>query len=300
MTAAERGFLLLGCDLGQGEPPLTTAQLRHLRRRVRSLDAPEDGSRPLEVADLVSLGYSRQQAERIVRLLEREQALEDYLALGREKEIYPLTCVSPDYPPSLHQRLGDDCPAALFYRGEPEALKRRRISLVGSRRLSPGAAEFAKRVGTLAAREGYALVTGNAPGADQTAARACLDAGGWVICFPADALSQHLPEPRTLWLAADGWHLPFTSRHALSRNRLIHAMGEKTFVAQCAHGTGGTWSGAEENLRRGYSPVFVHADGSAGARALAELGAEPVTTEQLVSLQELQAAQTGFWAENRP
>ncbi|MDD7772583.1 MAG: DNA-processing protein DprA [Firmicutes bacterium] len=294
MTQAERGFLLLGCDMGQAEPPLTTAQLRNLRRRARELTAPDDGSRPLDVQDLLALGYSRQQAERIVRLLERTHELDDYLALAREREIFPLSCISPAYPATVRQTLGDDCPAALFYCGHLAVLERRKLSLVGSRRLTPQGAEFAKRVGVLAAQEGFALVTGNAPGADQTAARACLDAGGWVIYFPADALCAHRPEPRTLWLAADGWHLPFSAQRALSRNRLIHALGEKTFVAQCAHGVGGTWSGTEENLRRGYSPVFVHADGSAGAQALQALGAAPVKTEQLVSLDRLWAAQTDF------
>ena len=69
-------------------------------------------------------------------------------------------------------------------------------------------------------------------------------------------------------------------------------MGEKTLVAQCTRCTGGTWEGAIENLRRGYSPVFVHADGAEGTQALLARGASPVT--RLHDLDELQPAQLRF------
>lgn len=44
-------------------------------------------------------------------------------------------------------------------------------------------------------------------------------------------------------------------------------------VAQTSPGFGGTWNGTEENLRRGWSPVFFFDDGSPGAQALIERGA---------------------------
>ena len=66
----------------------------------------------------------------------------------------------------------------------------------------------------------------------------------------------------------------FPRRGALARNCLIHAMGEKTLVAQCAEGTGGTWSGSQWNLRRGMSELYVFDDGSAASAALQSCGAE--------------------------
>ena len=47
-----------------------------------------------------------------------------------------------------------------------------------------------------------------------------------------------------------------------------------------------------ENLKRGWSPVFVNADGSEGAEALIARGAVPVRT--LSGLDELQPAQLRF------
>ena len=68
--------------------------------------------------------------------------------------------------------------------------------------------------------------------------------------------------------------------------------GEKTLVAQCRAGAGGTWDGTTENLRRGWSPVFVSDDGSEGAQALIARGAVPVRT--LSGLDDLQPAQLQF------
>ena len=89
-----------------------------------------------------------------------------------------------------------------------------------------------------------------------------------------------------------GFELGFSAQRALSRNRLIHAMGEKTLVAQCRAGTGGTWDGTTENLRHGWSPVFVNSDGSEGAQALIARGAVPVRT--LSGLDDLQPTQLQF------
>ena len=78
----------------------------------------------------------------------------------------------------------------------------------------------------------------------------------------------------------------------MRRNRLIHAMGEKTLVAQTSLETGGTWAGTFDNLRHGYSPVFIFDDASPGTKALVSLGAEPVT--QLDTIAALQSAQLHF------
>ena len=99
-------------------------------------------------------------------------------------------------------------------------------------------------------------------------------------------------ESRADEMAEQGYDLPFSAQRALSRNHLIQAMGEKTLVAQCRTGAGGTWDGTTENLRRGWSPVFVSDDGSEGAQALIARGAVPVRT--LSGLDDLQPAQLQF------
>lgn len=162
------------------------------------------------------------------------------------------------------------------------------MALVGSRELTASGRAFARRVGELAAREGYVLISGNARGADQCAQEACLAAGGAVLAVLPDSLAEHKPEGEgVLYLCRDGWSLPFAPYRALDRNRMIHALGEKTLAAQ-SRLTGGTWSGSEENLRRGWSPLFVNEEGGPGCAQLITLGANPVRLCELESLASLQ------------
>ena len=146
-------------------------------------------------------------------------------------------------------------------------LQSRCISVVGSRQLHSLGAAFAAQAGRLAAQEGYTLCSGDAMGADRTAQEACLQNGGSALVFRRRAgLLPGAPTfcmPRRRLL-----ELGFSAQRALSRNRLIHAMGEKTLVAQTSCGKGGTWSGSLDNLQHEYSPLFVFDDGSDGAAAL--------------------------------
>lgn len=289
--AAERGFLLLCADLGDGRKPLSPAQFRTLRNGIRSRSREADNpDRSLEAADLRELGFDPAFSARVMELLARERDLDRYLSVAEELAIHPLTRISESYPARL-RCLGEAAPAVLFCRGELSILQRPAVALVGSRELTPEGEAFARRVGALAASEGFVLVSGNARGADQCAQNACLDAGGAVLAVLPDGLQDHVPNhDRILYLCEWGWHLPMTGYRALERNRLIHALGEKTFVAQ-SHCSGGTWSGSEENLRRGWSPLFVHDDGSSGCQALIALGAAAVRTETLCSLRQLQPTQ---------
>ena len=71
----------------------------------------------------------------------------------------------------------------------------------------------------------------------------------------------------------EGFDLQFSAARALQRNRIIHSFSEKTFVAQCSLGKGGTWSGTADNLRKGWSQVICYDDGSDASRELACMGA---------------------------
>ena len=293
MTAAERDVLLLCAQLSDGEKPLTMAQFRTLSKRAHALGMGEaDPLRELCEKDLLRLGYSVPDAEHIVRLLSREAKLSAYLAAAERLGIFPLTRISPAYPERLTAQLGMDCPPVLFVRGDETLLHTRMIGVVGSRALRPENRVFAERGGRKIAEEGFTLVSGGATGADLAAQQACLSAGGSVVIFPATRLCDCKAPERTCYVSEDGFDLPFSVPRAMRRNRLIHAMGEKTLVAQTSLETGGTWAGSLDNLHHSYSPVFVFDDGSDAAKALSALGA--ILTGELHTLDELQPAQLSF------
>lgn len=278
MTAAERGVLLLCCELGQSDArPLSMVQFRTLSRRVyMDTSRPQPLSRDLQAEDLKALAYDSEQAEHIVSLLDRESVLERYLEAMKRHGFKAITRISAEYPPRISEKLGTDAPPTLFCLGDISLLQKPCISLVGSRNLLPRGAEFARKVGRLAAEEGFVLASGGASGADTEAQNACLAAGGDVIVFTAGRLLDCTPHPHILYVSENGCEHPFSVQRALSRNHLIHAIGEKVFVAQTDFLKGGTWHGSMDNLRRGWTPIFVCDDASDGARGLCERGATAV------------------------
>ena len=280
MTGPERGFLLLSSHLGDpNRRVLTTAQMRTLADRSWHLESAED--RELEVKDVIALGYGADMAQRIVALLSQEEQLDYYLRKAAQQGCVPLTRISGGYPMVVRRRLGLDSPGVLWAKGDLSILEKSRISLVGSRDLCPENRRFAREVGRQAALQGYALVSGNARGADKTAQDACLEAGGQVIAVVADDLRRHEERENVLLLSEESYDQAFSSQRALSRNRIIHSLGEKTLVAQCNLEIGGTWDGTVKNLKTGWSPVFVFQDGSEASVRLIQMGAQPVHLEDL-------------------
>ena len=272
---------------------LSLAQARELSRRARAAGiGEEDPFRDVPVKDVRRLGYSEYEAGHIVSLLGRERQLDGYLLAAEKAGVTVITRLDNRFPRKLREQLGARCPAALFCRGDLRLLQRPCISVVGSRHLAQPGAQFAAQAGCLAAKEGFTLCSGDAMGADRTAQEACLRGGGSVLIFPATELVYCPVRENVLYAAEGGFEFGFSAQRALSRNRFIHAMGEKTLVAQTSFGKGGTWNGSLDNLQHEYSPLFVFDDGSEGARALCARGATPV--QALTSLQALTPAQLSF------
>lgn len=272
---------------------LSLAQARELSRRARAAGiGEEDPFRDVTVKDVRRLGYSEYEAGHIVSLLGRERQLDGYLLAAEKADVAVITRLDARFPQRLREQLGARCPAALFCRGDLELLQSVCVSVVGSRHLASPGAQFAAQAGRLAAREGFTLCSGDAMGADRTAQEACLRGGGSVLIFPATELVYCPARENVLYAAEGGFELGFSAQRALGRNRFIHAMGEKTLVAQTGFGKGGTWSGSLDNLQHEYSPLFVFDDKSEGARALCARGATPV--QALTSLQALTPAQLSF------
>ena len=294
MTGAEQGFLLLTSHLGNPmRRPLTVAQFRLLTERMQLMDGnPED--RDLVAEDLKALGYNREMAQRIVELLSEEELLDHYLQKARKLDCVPITRISEGYPLVVRKRLGLDSPGCLWARGDVSLLQEPSVSLVGSRELREENWKFAAEVGRQAALQGYVLVSGNARGADRTAQESCLAHGGKVISVVADELWKQPRRENVLYLSEDGFEEAFSAQRALSRNRVIHAMGLKTFVAQASLKMGGTWDGTVKNLRFGWSPVYGFQDGSEAMELLTGMGLWPVKMTDLGDFYDLPQSEQNF------
>ncbi len=287
MTEQEKGFLLLTSPLGdEKRPKLSVAQFRVLAQRVAAMDMPKE-ERELDAADLKALGYGADMARRILALLDDEDVLAHYLNRGAQAGCQCISRISPAYPLRARQRLGLEAPGCLWSKGDLDLLDLPKIALVGSRDIEPANLAFAKEVGRQAALQDYVLVSGNARGADKSAQDACLQAGGRVISVVADELSRQEEKKNVLYLSEDGFDEGFSAQRAISRNRVIHALAQVTFVAQSAYQKGGTWDGTVKNLRFGWSNVCVFKDGSPAQKQLCDMGAAPVGIASLTDIAAL-------------
>ena len=177
--------------------------------------------------------------------------------------------------------------------GDTSLLHKPGIAVVGSRTLNEKNEIFARTAGRLAAEEGLVLISGGANGADTAAQEACLAAGGQCVIFVPDRLDTHTPMENVLYVSEDGYDIHFSSARALHRNGLIHMLAEKTLAAQCSYKKGGTWQGCTENLKRGWSDLFVYDDGSQAMDALIQLGATAVS--ELTGVHDLSPMQTSLF-----
>lgn len=289
MTPAEQGFLLLTSQLGDPErKPLTIAQFRDLAKRARTMEKPLD-SRELSQRDLVSIGCNCELAKKVILLLSQTEQLNWYVEKGKRSGCVPVTRNSDRYPHRLRKCLGLNAPSVLWLKGDPQLLQMPIVALVGSRELNEENKKFAEEVGKQAAKQGFVLVSGHARGADRTAQDSCLSYGGKVVSVVCDALEKHTPQDGVLFLSEDSFDVPFSAQRALQRNRVIHSLGQKTFVAQCTYGRGGTWDGTQKNLREGWSPVFCFNDESQCCRELQQMGAVAIAAEALSDIADLKS-----------
>lgn len=290
MNVIEESVLLLCCRLGDpSKKPLTPARYRDLGLRLIGSLYGGNHMERLTDADLCRMGYAPQEAAHIMELLDRRDQLERYLAAARAMNISAVTCASEAYPERITKTHRDQRPPVLFTMGDTSLLNKPAIALVGSRKLLPRNRVFAETVGRLAAKEGYVLVSGGAVGADTAAQEACLAAGGSCVVYVPDRLDRCVPRERVVFVSEHGYEIRFTSQRALHRNNLIHAHGEKTFAAQSSVGSGGTWRGCTDNLKSGWSDLYIYDDGSEAVAALTELGATAL--RELTSIRTLQPGQ---------
>ena len=294
MTGPDQGFLLLTSGLGDPErKPLTTAQFRTLARRVADAQR-EVSSRDLKPEDLMGLGYDTQMSQRIFGLLSGTSQLREYLRRAESCGCIPITRMNLHYPLAVRQRLGLHAPGVLWAKGDMSLLNRPAVAVIGSRELGNENREFAKEAGRQIARQGYVLVSGNARGADQCAQEACLEAGGHVVSIVADSLQKRAAKENLLYLSLDEFDREFSAQRALHRNHVIHSMAALTIAAQCTLGKGGTWDGILHNLKNGWNPVCIFADGSDATTELQHRGVQTVKKTDLRDLAALAEQNPNF------
>jgi len=302
-AAALTAILLTERSVPSDAPPLSAAEFWPLVRRIDIDELPERG-----LAQPVELGRSRVvDQERLDALLSRSTAMAFELDRLAQSGITVLSALDGSYPDRLRRRLGDAAPPLLYIAGDPALLGGEALAIVGSRGVSPGAAEVARHAARRAVGEGLAVVSGGAKGVDQLAMSSAWDAGGVVIGVLSEGLDRPLRSRENRTAVLEGRALlcspyqpsaGFSVGNAMARNKIVYAQSTVAFVVATDEATGGTWAGATEALKKGFAPVvvWVGEDTGPGNAALVERGARPVNN--LDALADLLAARDTISGDN--
>ena len=192
-----------------------------------------------------------------------------------------------DYPARYKKHLKDKAPPLLFGVGNRSLLSGGGLGIVGSRNVDQDGEAFTRQVAELCAYNRMPVVSEGARGVDQISMNAALEAGGVTIGILAENLLKKSVERKNRQAIANGRLLLLSPYHpnarftvgtAMGRNKLIYAMSDFGLVVSAEHKKGGTWAGAEEELKRENAlHVFVRIgkDVPPGNSKLLDLGATP-------------------------
>ncbi len=204
----------------------------------------------------------------------------------------------PRYPPALHDLT--DPPLALFALGDPELLHLPMLTIVGTRRPTPGGALNARAFARDLAGRGLTIASGLALGIDAEAHRGALEAKGLTVAVAGTGVDRVYPaRHRELAHAiVDGGglivsELPLgTPPHPGQfprRNRILAALGLGTLVVEAAPRSGSLITArlASELGREVFAiPGSIHNPMARGCHALIRSGAKLVESSSDI-LEEL-------------
>ena len=289
LTPQAESVVLLTAVLGKpsagGPKPLSIGEWADLAQLLQS--------RQMQPADLLEDGGERTlgdwrhksiTVDRVCRLLRRGTALGLCLERWERSGLWLLVRSDVDYPRQLKQRLEWKSPPLLFGCGNPKLVSKKGLAVVGSRHATPSDLEVAVSLGQAAAANGQSVVSGGAKGVDESATQASLDAEGTAVGVLAAGLQRTATSRK--WRGAlqrgdltlispfapdAGFH----AGNAMGRNRYIYCLAAAAAVVASKEGAGGTWSGAVENLKHRWVPLWVHRNSApdSGNGALVAQGA---------------------------
>jgi len=230
--------------------------------------------------------------DRLRHLLGRSGALGLALERWQRAGLWVMTRSDADYPSRLKKRLKLEAPPVLFGCGNRQLLDQGGVAVVGSRAARAEDLNFTSRLGAEIAAQGFSVVSGGAPGVDETAMLGALEKDGTAIGVLAEnllraALSakyrQGLMSKNLVLVSPFNPEAPFNVGNAMARNKYIYCLADAGVVIATSKESGGTWAGAIEDLKNGWVPLWVkeHGDPDSGNAALVERGAQWLPSRDL-------------------
>ena len=203
---------------------------------------------------------------RVEALLDRGAALGLALEKWERAALWVMTRSDPDYPDRLKRRLKSHSPPLLFGCGNRSLLGNGGIAVIGSRDAGESDLAFAAQLGAAAAAQGRSIVSGGARGVDEAVMLGALEHEGTTLGVLADSLlraatsvkyRKYLMAKDLVLVSPFNPEAGFEVGNAMARNRYIYCLADAAIVVSSSLEKGGTWTGAIENLKENWVPLWV-------------------------------------------
>ena len=197
----------------------------------------------------------------------------------------------------VKKKLAQNSPPVLYGCGNKTLLNKGGIGVVGSRNVSAEDLAYTQKLGINVANTGFSIVSGGAKGVDQAAMLSALEAEGTVLGILADSLlkacsslqyRQHLINNNLVLITPFYPEAGFNAGNAMQRNKYIYCLSDAAVVVHSGNPNfskngkgGGTWTGALENIKKGWIPLWVKQtqDTQAGNALIVQEGANWLTVD---------------------
>lgn len=289
-----------GGEKQEAYQPLAPREYGELAKWLKALSLrPSDLLTDAGRVAMSSIQKARLERKRVEFLLGRGTAMALALERWARGGLWVISRGDAEFPKRLKRQLKHAAPPLLYGAGDKALLEKGGLAIIGSREASESALSYTRAIAAQCANEGLAVVSGGARGVDAAAMQGAMEAGGYCIGVLASDLLKTsvnrqnrigLQERRLVLVSPFFPEAGFNGGNAMGRNRYIYTLADQALVIDSALRSGGTWTGAVENLKHGWVPLYVRTPGEgAGNAALVADGALPFTltansTDTLIEL----------------
>ncbi len=292
LTPDTQAILLLCGTFGEDAEtkPLTTTEYGQLAQWLlkRGL-RPSYLLQPEGIAELAAFKNRQITTSRLRSILMRGGSLALTVEHWTNKGLWIISRSDPQYPKRLKDKLEHLAPPILYGAGNIALLSKGGLGFVGSINVDEAALVFTRKAASKCANHSVQVISGGAKGVDTQAMLTTLAEGGKVVGVLGHGLAQaslsrkYREAIQSNNLALVSPYNPeagFSVGAAMGRNKYIYALSDACLVVS-SDLKGGTWTGANENLKNRWSPLLVREDSTMppGNKKLIELGARAINLE---------------------